>query len=125
MECLLALELQDVSLLVEEQSYLNDIFVKFEAGSFNFLLGRTLARNTSVLRVLAGLDKPSHGKVFYNQQDITGVAVLKRGLSMVYQQFINYPHLTVWENIASPSQLSKTSSSEITRRVVAGVLRGV
>jgi glycerol transport system ATP-binding protein len=116
-ECLLALELQDVSLLVEEQSYLNDISVKFEAGSFNVLLGRTLAGKTSVLRVLAGLDKPSHGKVFYNQQDVTGVAVQKRGLSMVYQQFINYPHLTVWENIASPLQLAKTSASEITRRV--------
>jgi glycerol transport system ATP-binding protein len=113
----LALELQDVSLLVEEQSYLNDISVKFEAGSFNVLLGRTLAGKTSVLRVLAGLDKPSHGKVFYNQQDVTGVAVQKRGLSMVYQQFINYPHLTVWENIASPLQLAKTSASEITRRV--------
>jgi glycerol transport system ATP-binding protein len=116
-ECLLALELKDVSLLVEEQSYLNDISLKFEAGSFNVLLGRTLAGKTSLLRVLAGLDKPSHGQVFYNEQDVTGVAVQKRGLSMVYQQFINYPHLTVWENIASPLQLAKVSAGEITRRV--------
>jgi glycerol transport system ATP-binding protein len=116
-ECLLALELQDVSLLVEDQSYLNDISLKFEPGSFNVLLGRTLAGKTSLLRVLAGLDKPSSGKVFYNQQDVTGVAVQKRGLSMVYQQFINYPHLTVWQNIASPLQLAKVSAGEITRRV--------
>jgi glycerol transport system ATP-binding protein len=113
----LALELQDVSLLVEEQSYLNDISLRFEAGSFNVLLGRTLAGKTSLLRVLAGLDKPSHGRVFYNDQDVTGIAVQKRGLSMVYQQFINYPHLTVWENIASPLQLTKISAGEITRRV--------
>jgi glycerol transport system ATP-binding protein len=116
-ECLLALELQDVSLLVEEQSYLNDISLRFEAGSFNVLLGRTLSGKTSLLRVLAGLDKPSRGKVFYNDQDVTGVAVQKRGLSMVYQQFINYPHLTVWENIASPLQLAKVSAGEITKRV--------
>jgi glycerol transport system ATP-binding protein len=113
----LALELQDVSLLVEEQSYLNDISLRFEAGSFNVLLGRTLAGKTSLLRVLAGLDKPTQGQVFYNQQDVTGVAVQKRGLSMVYQQFINYPHLTVWENIASPLRLGKVSASEITKRV--------
>ncbi len=117
MECQLALELKDVSLMVEEQSYLEDISLRFEAGSFNVLLGRTLAGKTSLLRVLAGLDKPSHGQVFYNELNVTGVAVQKRGLSMVYQQFINYPHLTVWENIASPLQLAKVSASEITRRV--------
>jgi glycerol transport system ATP-binding protein len=116
-ECLLALELQDVSLLVEQQSYLNNVSLTFEAGSFNVLLGRTLAGKTSLLRVLAGLDKPSSGKVFYNDQDVTGIAVQKRGLSMVYQQFINYPHLTVWENIASPLQLAKISAGEITKRV--------
>ena len=98
----MALELKDVSLLVEDQRYLQDISLRFEAGSFNVLLGRTLAGKTSLLRVLAGLDKPSRGQVFYDEQDVTGVAVQKRGLSMVYQQFINYPHLTVWENIASP-----------------------
>jgi len=114
---LLALELQDVSLLVEDQPYLNDISLRFEAGSFNVLLGRTLAGKTSLLRVLAGLDKPTRGQVFYNQQDVTGVAVQKRGLSMVYQQFINYPHLTVWENIASPLQLARVSAGEITKRV--------
>jgi glycerol transport system ATP-binding protein len=117
MECLLALELQEVSLLVEQQSYLNNISLKFEAGSFNVLLGRTLAGKTSLLRVLAGLDKPSSGKVVFNSQDVTGVAVQNRGLSMVYQQFINYPHLTVWQNIASPLQLAKVSASEITKRV--------
>ncbi|MFT5840234.1 MAG: glycerol transport system ATP-binding protein, partial [Flavobacteriales bacterium] len=63
MECLLALELQDVSLLVDEQSYLNDISLRFEAGSFNVLLGRTLSGKTSLLRVLAGLDKPSRGRI--------------------------------------------------------------
>jgi glycerol transport system ATP-binding protein len=115
--CLLALELQEVSLLVEQQAYLNDISLRFEAGSFNVLLGRTLAGKTSLLRVLAGLDKPSRGKVVFNNQDVTGVAVQKRGLSMVYQQFINYPHLTVWQNIASPLQLAKVSASEITKRV--------
>jgi glycerol transport system ATP-binding protein len=116
-ECLLALELQEVSLLVEGQSYLNDISLRFEAGSFNVLLGRTLAGKTSLLRVLAGLDKPSSGQVFYNEQNVTGITVQKRGLSMVYQQFINYPHLTVWENIASPLKLAKVSAAEITKRV--------
>lgn len=113
----MALELQDVRLLVEQQSYLDNISLKFEAGSFNVLLGRTLAGKTSLLRVLAGLDQPTSGNVIYNGQDVTGVAVQKRGLSMVYQQFINYPHLTVWENIASPLKLANVSAAEITKRV--------
>ena len=113
----MGLELQDVNLLMEGQSYLKDISLTFEAGSFNVLLGRTLAGKTSLLRVLAGLDKPTTGQIIYNQQDVTGVPVQQRGLSMVYQQFINYPHLTVWENIASPLKLAKVSASEITKRV--------
>jgi glycerol transport system ATP-binding protein len=61
--------------------------------------------------VLAGLDKPSCGRFYYNEQDVTGVAVQKCGLSMaVYKQFINYPHLTVWDNIVSSLQLAKVSA---------------
>jgi glycerol transport system ATP-binding protein len=52
-----------------------------------------------------------------NDRDVTHVPVQKRKLSMVYQQFINYPHLSVWENIASPLKLAKVSKKEILRRV--------
>ena len=51
---------------------------------------------------MAGLDAPSSGRILANDADVTGVAVRRRNVAMVYQQFINYPSLTVYENIASP-----------------------
>ncbi|WP_343860711.1 ABC transporter ATP-binding protein [Aliiglaciecola litoralis] len=113
----MSLELHHIDLTVNNQRYLDNINLTLESGAFNVLLGRTLAGKTSLLRVIAGLDKPTHGKIVLNGEDITTLAVQKRQVSMVYQQFINYPHMTVWENIASPLKLAKVSPSEITRRV--------
>lgn len=113
----MSLQLQNIGLTVNNQIYLDDVNVRFESGAFNVLLGRTLAGKTSLMRVIAGLDKPTQGKVLIHGQDITSLAVQKRNVSMVYQQFINYPHLSVWENIASPLKLAKISASEIENRV--------
>jgi glycerol transport system ATP-binding protein len=69
------------------------------------LLGATQAGKTSLMRVMAGLDKPSAGRVTVDGADVTGMAVRERNVAMVYQQFINYPSLTVADNIASPLKL--------------------
>ncbi|MFT6269041.1 MAG: glycerol transport system ATP-binding protein [Alphaproteobacteria bacterium] len=114
---ILSLELQNVDLTINNQVYLKDINLCFVSGAFNVLLGRTLAGKTSLMRVIAGLDKLTSGKVLLNGEDITQRTIQKRNVSMVYQQFINYPHFTVWENIASPLKLAKVSAPEINRRV--------
>jgi glycerol transport system ATP-binding protein len=69
------------------------------------LLGATQAGKTTLMRVMAGLDRPSSGRVVADGVDVTGVAVRERNVAMVYQQFINYPSMTVGENIASPLKL--------------------
>ena len=69
------------------------------------LLGATQAGKTTLMRVMAGLDKPSAGQVMADGQDVTGVPVRERNVAMVYQQFINYPSMTVADNIASPLRL--------------------
>ena len=69
------------------------------------LLGATQAGKTTLMRVMAGLDKPSAGHVMADGQDVTGVPVRERNVAMVYQQFINYPSMTVADNIASPLRL--------------------
>lgn len=113
----MALSLNNVSLTVRGESYLDNIDVSFERGSFNVLLGRTLAGKTSLLRVIAGLDQPSLGRVSMDGVDVTGVAVQKRKISMVYQQFINYPNLTVFENIASPLRIAGEKAATIRTKV--------
>ena len=47
------------------------------------------------MRLMAGLDKPTSGRLIYNGTDVTGQSVQSRNISMIYQQFINYPNLTV------------------------------
>jgi len=113
----MSLVLKNVNYVVGAEKHLDSINVTFEPGSFNVLLGRTLAGKTTLMRLMAGLEKPTSGKVLMDNMDVTSVPVQKRNVSMVYQQFINYPTLTVRENIASPLRLSKVSENEINRRV--------
>src|SRR5690554_4423891 len=113
----MSLTLENLSRTVDGVDYVRDANLTFEAGSFNVLLGRTLAGKTSMMRLMAGLDKPTKGRVLYKGEDVTGQSVQRRNISMIYQQFINYPTLTVYENIASPLRLAKMAKHEIDRRV--------
>ncbi len=111
------LELRNVSQKVGNQFHISDVSLTFEAGTLNILLGPTLSGKTSLMRLMAGLDKPTSGTVHFNGKDVTGVAVQKRNAAMVYQQFINYPNLSVYENIASPLRLAKVSNPVIQEKV--------
>lgn len=119
------LELRNVCKKVGNEFHISDISLTFEAGTLNILLGPTLSGKTSLMRLMAGLDKPSSGTVHFSGQDVTGVPVQKRNAAMVYQQFINYQKLTVFENIASPLRIAKVPDSEIKPRVakVASLLK--
>ncbi|MFC7367749.1 MULTISPECIES: ABC transporter ATP-binding protein [Vreelandella] len=113
----MSLHLQNIDHIVGGETHINGLNLELEPGSFNVLLGRTLAGKTTLMRLMAGLEQPTQGRIFMDGRDVTGVSVRKRNVSMVYQQFINYPSLTVRDNIASPLKLAKTSPKEIDQRV--------
>ena len=113
----MSLELRNVTKRVGAETHIYPTDLKLEAGSFNTLLGTTLAGKTTLMLLMAGLERPSDGEIWFDGKDVTGVAVQKRNVSMVYQQFINYPHLTVFENIASPLRVAGTPSRAIKQRV--------
>ena len=113
----MGLTLRNVDKTVNGEMHLDQIDLEFETGSRYVLLGRTLAGKTSLLRILAGLDRPSSGQLLINGRDMAGVSVRKRSVAMVYQQFINYPSLSIYDNIASPLKISGVSKKEIDRRV--------
>jgi glycerol transport system ATP-binding protein len=120
------LELTDVCRIVAGETHLADLSLSFEPGSFTVLLGRTSAGKTSLLRVLAGLDRVSSGKLSWQGVDVTAKDVRSRNVAMVYQQFVNYPSFTVYDNIASPLRLEKSISRDaLDRRVreAAALLR--
>ena len=110
---------------VGADAHIRDVSLRLGEGSLNVLLGPTLAGKTSLMRLMAGLDAPTRGRVLVDGKDVTGWPVRRRNVAMVYQQFINYPSLTVHENIASPLRVAGLRRAEIDARVrdAAGLLK--
>ena len=109
--------LDHVTRLVDGVPTIRDVSLTLENGTLSVLLGPTLAGKTSIMRLLAGLDRPTTGRVLVDGKDVTGIDVRQRSVAMVYQQFINYPSLTVFENIASPLRVQGKPRAEIENRV--------
>lgn len=113
----MTLELKGVSKSVDGQTHIYPTDLTLQNGTMNVLLGPTSSGKTSLMRLMAGLDVPNTGQIFWEGQDVTGMRVQDRKVAMVYQQFINYPSMTVYDNIASPMKLMGVDSSEVDRRV--------
>jgi glycerol transport system ATP-binding protein len=111
------LELRNVVKRVGAQTHIYETSVQLSEGGFNILLGTTLAGKTTLMQLMAGLEQPTSGEVWFNGKNVTGVPVQRRNVSMVYQQFINYPNLTVFENIASPLRVARVKRSQVADRV--------
>jgi len=109
--------LEHVTRSVDGIPAIRDVSLTLQGGTLNVLLGPTLSGKTSIMRLLAGLDKPTSGRVLVDGKDVTGFDVRQRSVAMVYQQFINYPSLTVFENIASPLRVQGKPRAEIEKRV--------
>ncbi len=113
----MSLELRQITKNDGAQTHIYSTDLTLKTGVFNVLLGPTLAGKTTLMRLMAGLEQPTSGEIWFNGSNVTGIAVQKRNVAMVYQQFINYPSLNVFQNIASPLKLQKISKSEINQRV--------
>ena len=113
----MALVLKNVTKRVGADTHIHETSLILEDGSFNILLGTTLAGKTTLMQLIAGIQKPTSGEIWYKGKNMTSVAVQKRNVSMVYQQFINYPNFNVYDNIASPLRVAGMDEAEIERRV--------
>ncbi len=96
-------------------------------GAFVTLLGPTGAGKTTILRLIAGLEKPDQGDVLIGGRSVIGDTPAQRNVAMVFQQYSLYPHMSVKDNLAFPlrSPLLRTPADEIERKVeeVAEILR--
>jgi glycerol transport system ATP-binding protein len=115
----MSIRLESVSMVSMGQSIISDVSLTVERGTMNVLLGPTLAGKTTLMRLMAGLDGPTSGRIVIDGKDVTGSPVRERSVAMVYQQFMNYPSLSVFENIASPLRVAKLRNDEIEERVQA------
>ena len=113
------LVLENVVQRVGGQTWLYPLDLTLQSHAVTVLLGATQAGKTSLMRLMAGLDQPSGGKVLVDGKDVTGVFVRQSDVAMVYQQFINYPSMTVAQNIASPLKLRGDSDIDSKVRALA------
>jgi glycerol transport system ATP-binding protein len=90
---------------------------QFASGAITVVLGRNRAGKTRLCRLIAGLDAPAGGRIELHGEDITSRPPGKRSVALVYQAFVNYPNLNVFENIASPLRARRRSAGEIAGRV--------
>ncbi len=103
----------------------NNVNLKIEKGEFFVLLGPSGCGKTTTLRIIAGLEKPTRGRVYIDEQDVTDLPPRKRDVAMVFQTWALYPHMKVYDNIAFPLKLRKVPKDEIDKKVkeVAKLLR--
>ena len=94
------LVLERIEKQVGAQTHLYPMDLALQPGVVTVLLGATQAGKTSLMRLMAGLDQPTRGRVQVDGLDVTGVPVRERNVAMVYQQFINYPSCLLY---TSPS----------------------
>ena len=115
---------ENLSYKPDEQFHLNKVSFSFKKGNLYTILGRTLSGKTTLLKTIAGLLTPDSGLMQFEDKDFLKVPVWERNVAMVYQQFINYPHLNVFENVAFPLKQRKVDNQEI-KDVVLKSLKSV
>ena len=101
-----------------DEFHLNEVSFKFKNGNLYTILGRTLSGKTTLLKTIAGLLTPDSGEIKFDDKDFLKIPVWERNVAMVYQQFINYPHLNVFENVAFPLKQRKIDTKLINERVI-------
>ncbi|MFI6495319.1 ABC transporter ATP-binding protein [Streptomyces sp. NPDC050564] len=111
------LSANNLCLSVDGVDHLENVTATFQPGRLHTVIGRTMAGKTTLLRVLAGLEKADSGSLTREGTDFLNIPVWRRNTAMVYQQFINYPHLNVFHNVAFPLKRAGLPRQEIQRRV--------
>lgn len=113
----MTLELSNITKRVGAITHIKPTSLKLESGHFNVLLGETGSGKTSLIKLMAGLEPIASGQMYMDGTDITHLTTQQRNISLVHQFFVNYPHMTVFENIASPLRVAGMVPSEIQGRV--------
>ena len=96
---------------------LEDISFEVNKGEFLSLLGPSGCGKTTILRLLIGIDKPSSGKIFKYDENITDLPPKKRNIGIVFQNYSLFPNMNVYQNIAYALKSKKLSNEEIDSKV--------
>ncbi|WP_028571054.1 ABC transporter ATP-binding protein [Desulfonatronum lacustre] len=111
------IELNQIGKLFKSAVALDDITFTVESGELVVILGPSGCGKSTLLRIIAGLDDASSGMVRIGEQDVTRLSPDRRGISMVFQSYALFPHLSVAENIVFGLRIRRRSKAEIQKRL--------
>lgn len=111
------IRLKNINKTIEGKGILKNICLRIEDGLFTCILGPPGAGKTTLLKIIAGLESLATGEVYFGEENITDLSPQMRDISMVFQDFALYPHLLVYENIASPLKAKRMPKKEIRKKV--------
>jgi len=103
--------------LFEGNVVVSDLCLDIKEGEFLVLVGPSGCGKTTSLRMLAGLERPSHGRIFMGDTDVTDVAPGSRDISMVFQSYALYPNMTVKKNLAFGPRVRKEPRQNLDQRI--------
>jgi multiple sugar transport system ATP-binding protein len=103
----------------------DDVSVEIDKGEFMVLVGPSGCGKTSLLRLIAGLEEATAGRILIDGRDVTDLAPRKRDVAMVFQSYALYPHMSVRQNLGYGLKVRRTAKADVRRRVeeVARMLR--
>jgi putative spermidine/putrescine transport system ATP-binding protein len=111
------LQLQNISKRFGRFTAVENVDLEVPQGQFVCLLGPSGCGKTTLLRMIAGLEEQSSGRILVGGEDVSGVPTHKRNLGMVFQSLALFPHLTVGENIAYPLRIRGVERTKQQERV--------
>ncbi len=111
------IRIDDVSKKFGDFTAVNDVSLSIYRGEIFCLLGGSGCGKTTLLRMLAGFETPTEGRIFIDGQDMAGVPPYKRPVNMMFQSYALFPHMTVENNVAFGLKQEGTPKAEITQRV--------
>lgn len=110
--------LVSVSKSFDKVDAVTDVTITIADGEFFTLLGPSGCGKTTTLRMIAGLERPTSGRVFIGDRDVTELPPKARNIAMVFQNYALYPHMTVAENIGYPLRIRNKSRKDIEARTL-------
>ena len=116
-EAVLDVELQQVSKFYGGEAAVQDVNLQIQEGEFFSILGPSGCGKTTTLRLIAGFEQPSAGKVFIQGQEMSRVPAYRRSVNTVFQSYALFNHMTVWNNIAFGLRIKRLGRSQLQQRV--------
>jgi spermidine/putrescine transport system ATP-binding protein len=116
-----AIVLESVTKRFDDVVAVDDVSFEIREGEFFSMLGPSGCGKTTTLRMIAGFEEPTGGRILLRGSDVTYVPPAKRHVNMVFQSYALFPHMSVFENVAFGLRVKRVSRDEVRARVASAL----